>query len=159
MGAVPIFNSLVEEMDDISRVAVLTGSLVIISAQVLKEIHDRFGFDKVVSTPLEKNDTFVRIHKIHNTLGISIVGVITQLFQEGHIKVLIGTKSLLGEGWDAPAINTLVLASSVGSFVSSNQMRGRAIRAYDKIPNKTAVIWHLVCLDPFDEEGGPDWVT
>ena len=53
--------------------------------------------------------------------------------------------ALLGEGWDAPCINTLVLASSVGSFMLSNQMRGRAIRVDSAQPQKTANIWHLVC--------------
>ena len=32
-----------------------------------------------------------------------------------YIKVIIGTKSLLGEGWDAPCVNSLILASFVGS--------------------------------------------
>jgi hypothetical protein len=34
----------------------------------------------------------------------------------------MATKSLLGEGWDAPCINALMLAGFVGSFVLSNQM-------------------------------------
>ena len=85
-----------------------------------------------------------------------MVAAVTQLFEEGKIKILIGTKSLLGEGWDAPSLNTLVLASYVGSFVSSNQMRGRAIRVNPKVPNKVANIWHLVCLDPTVGDGGKD---
>lgn len=159
MGAVPIFNNLIGEVGNISKIAVLTGSLVIVSVEVYNEIIERFGADAVSFTPMDKNDNFVYIHKIVRSIGVSLVESITQLFQEGSINILIGTKSLLGEGWDAPAINTLILASSVGSFVSSNQMRGRAIRTYDKMPNKTAVIWHLVCLDPMDEFGGADWVT
>jgi hypothetical protein len=62
--------------------------------------------------------------------------------------VLVGTKSLLGEGWDAPCINTLVLASFVGSFMLSNQMRGRSIRVDSDQPQKVANIWHLVCVEP-----------
>jgi hypothetical protein len=60
--------------------------------------------------------------------------------------VLVGTRSLLGEGWDAPCINSLVLASFVGSFVLTNQMRGRAIRTDREDKNKVASIWHLVCI-------------
>ena len=52
-----------------------------------------------------------------------LVTAVTQLFQEGLIQVVIGTKSLLGEGWDAPCVNSLILASFVGSFMLSNQMR------------------------------------
>jgi hypothetical protein len=76
------------------------------------------------------------------------VRLITSVFEHGGINVLVGTKSLLGEGWDAPCINTLVLASSVGSFMLSNQMRGRAIRVDSAQPHKTANIWHLVCAEP-----------
>jgi hypothetical protein len=62
--------------------------------------------------------------------------------------VLVGTKSLLGEGWDAPSINCLILASAVGSYMLSNQMRGRAIRTDPRDPNKTANVWHLVTVEP-----------
>ena len=53
-----------------------------------------------------------------------MVAVVTELFEEGRINALVGTKSLLGEGWDAPCINSLILATYVGSFMLSNQMRG-----------------------------------
>lgn len=85
-----------------------------------------------------------------------MVAAVTALFQEGIIKILVGTKSLLGEGWDAPAMNTLILASYVGSFVSSNQMRGRAIRVDANAAHKTGTIWHLACIDPTREDGGKD---
>ena len=38
------------------------------------------------------------------------------------------------------------MASSVGSYVLGNQMRGRAIRAMKSNPDKTSNIWHLVCM-------------
>jgi hypothetical protein len=74
------------------------------------------------------------------------VRLITSVFQQGGITVLVGTKSLLGESWDAPCIN-MVLASFVGSFVLSNQMRERSIRVDSAQPQKTANIWHLVCVE------------
>jgi hypothetical protein len=60
---------------------------------------------------------------------------------------------LLGEGWDAPDINSLILASFVGSFVLSNQMRGRAIRTCKNNDEKTGNIWHIVCIDPTNTTG------
>ena len=72
--------------------------------------------------------------------------IMTRLFERGEIQILIGTKALLGEGWDSPCINTLILASFVGSYVSGNQMRGRAVRVNVKKPDKVSNIWHLVCL-------------
>lgn len=75
-----------------------------------------------------------------------IVAAVTELFQRGRIQVLVGTKSLLGEGWDAPCVNSLILGSFVGSFMLSNQMRGRAIRIWPGHPEKTSNIWHLVAV-------------
>ena len=77
--------------------------------------------------------------------------VMTALFEAGWIQVLVGTKSLLGEGWDAPCVNSLILASFVGSYVLGNQMRGRAIRTFEKNPDKVSNIWHLVCLPGVEE--------
>ena len=78
----------------------------------------------------------------------------TRLFRDGHIRLLVGTQALLGEGWDAPSINTLVLASNVGSYMLSNQMRGRAIRTDPADPAKVANIWHLATVEP-DEPVAP----
>ncbi len=80
--------------------------------------------------------------------GPSLTAYLTELFSRGYIRVLVGTRSLLGEGWDSPCINTLVLASFVGSFMLSNQMRGRAIRTVKGNPDKVSNIWHLICMEP-----------
>ena len=77
-----------------------------------------------------------------------IVDYVGKLFDQGKIQILIGTKSLLGEGWDSPCINSLILSSFVGSFVLSNQMRGRAIRVDKNDGDKTANIWHLATIEP-----------
>jgi superfamily II DNA or RNA helicase len=76
------------------------------------------------------------------------VQIVTELLEEGLIRILIGTRSLLGEGWDSPCVNSLILASTVGSFVLSNQMRGRAIRIDPKNPDKVSNIWHLITVEP-----------
>lgn len=76
------------------------------------------------------------------------VRLVSGLFKNGFFNVLVGTKSLLGEGWDAPCVNSLILASFIGSFMLSNQMRGRAIRTDRDNPDKTANIWHLATIEP-----------
>lgn len=82
-----------------------------------------------------------------------MVSVMMEVFSLGGIQVLIGTNALLGEGWDAPIINALIIASYVSTFILPNQMRGRAIRTELGNPLKTANIWHLVCVDPVDNPG------
>lgn len=89
------------------------------------------------------------------------VALVGKLFEQGKLRILVGTKSLLGEGWDAPCVNALVLASFVGSFVLSNQMRGRALRVDKNDPGKTANIWHLVTVEPeyLMQDNLIDWIT
>lgn len=125
---------------------VLTGSLVVIpkSAQgVLREILRRERVEESRVLAVAFSDDFVRLE----TYGdVNIVAAVTELFERGDIQILIGTAALLGEGWDAPCVNTLILASTVGSFMLSNQMRGRALRIDKKNGSKSSDIWHLVSL-------------
>ncbi|WP_298474781.1 DEAD/DEAH box helicase family protein [uncultured Maribacter sp.] len=158
LGVLSIFHRLRLAEIDKKSIGILTGSIVIISRKVLLELGTLFPEEKINRTALRSDSDFVIIRK-DSSKGMSLVEMITELFQKGYINILIGTKSFLGEGWDAPAINTLILASFVGSFVSSNQMRGRAIRSLKGEKNKTAVIWHLACLEPFSESGGRDYET
>ncbi|MBT0607875.1 DEAD/DEAH box helicase family protein [Aequorivita echinoideorum] len=161
LGVVPIFQFLrhtIKRDSELSfqksKLAVLTGSLIIIHNSIVQKLKDKFLSD-AFSQEILWDSEYVLI-KPTESGKMEMVGAITQLFEQGNIEVLIGTKSLLGEGWDAPAINTLIMASFVGSFVTSNQMRGRAIRINPKNPEKIANIWHIACIDKTSEMGGAD---
>lgn len=128
------------------KVACLSGSLVILS----RDLVDLLSQDDAMNNRIKYN----RINET-NFYSVSFKGgnkekiiIVSKLFEEGHIHVLIGTQSLLGEGWDSPCINSLILASYVGSFMLSNQMRGRAIRINKNDTNKISNIWHLVTIEP-----------
>ncbi|MEO8933063.1 MAG: DEAD/DEAH box helicase family protein [Xanthomarina sp.] len=155
LGVIPIFQNLRISIQNKSRLAVLSGSLVIIHASLLAEFYLYENEEDFTAKALECDGEYVII-EARTSSKSRLVGAITKLFELGSIKILVGTKSLLGEGWDAPAINTLVLASFVGSFVTSNQMRGRAIRSQIGNPSKTGNIWHLACIDPTIDDGGRD---
>ncbi len=158
IGVMPIFEKLRRTNKKQLKIGVLTGSLTIIPVSALsnfKSIAATYGVEKIAATALSFDSEFLEV-SINSKLKHDIVHIITQIFEGGHIEVLIGTKSLLGEGWDAPSINALVLASFVGSYVLSNQMRGRAIRADRQNLEKTGNIWHLVCIDPKTADGGDD---
>lgn len=159
LGVIPIFQYLRLQLSNIpavqeSKIAVLTGSLVVVHQELVSELVKLLSEADFNQTPL--SDTNFTVITPTSQGKKEIVSTITQLFEAGNIEILIGTKSLLGEGWDAPAINTLILASFVGSFVMSNQMRGRAIRVFPTNPLKVANIWHIACLDPTHEQGGVD---
>ncbi len=154
LGVLPIFQHLRIHLSNKKSIAVLTGSLVIIHNSILDKFKQLHKVNEDIGKLLEVDNEFVILPKSSN-----LVETITKLFEDGYIKILIGTKSLLGEGWDAPSINSLILASFVGSFVTSNQMRGRAIRKDQSRPNKTGNIWHLACIDPTVDDGGKDIET
>jgi hypothetical protein len=69
------------------------------------------------------------------------VRLITDLFQRGVTRCLVGTRGLLGEGWDAHTINVLVDLTTVTTSMSVNQLRGRSIRLDPDKPDKLADNW------------------
>lgn len=125
--------------------AVLTGSVCIVPAGVLDAADAR-------CTPLAHDTRYERVD--FDGGNDRRVAAISALVAEGRARVLIGTRALLGQGWDLPAVNTLILATNVSSFVSTNQLRGRAIRRDPARPHKVANIWHLATIAP--DGGGPE---
>lgn len=158
IGAVPIFEKLRRENTQHKKIGVLTGSLVIIPAPAKDQVVElclKKGISGISCSPLTYDSNYVQI-SLTEQIKDDIVHIVTEIFQSGDVQILIGTKSLLGEGWDAPKMNTLILASFVSSFVLSNQMRGRVIRTDKDTPGKSGNIWHLICFDPQAENGGQD---
>lgn len=153
LGVLPFFELLRRESvhnNSSMKLGVLCGSMVIIPADA------KMALLTLVEDP--KRLSFRKVGQLSDYVKVGVTGnahfltqAITELFSQGHIHVLIGTKSLLGEGWDSPCINSLILASFVGSYMLSNQMRGRAIRVLKDHPEKTSNIWHLVCIGPGDK--------
>lgn len=159
LGVLPFFEKLrrfYEDKKDVEgpKLGVLCGTIVIIPADAKEKLVDLLEKKEPVSVSKVQ---FSRVGSISEREYVKVTAmgnshfltrIVTELFAQGAIQVLIGTKSLLGEGWDSPCINACILASFVGSYMLSNQMRGRAIRAMKDNPDKTSNIWHLVCVKP-----------
>ncbi len=128
------------------NIGILTGTVIIIPKSAKSTLYEILNKNNVSSEKVltvEYAENYLRVE----TYGeINIVAYITKLFEKGYINILIGTAALLGEGWDSPSTNTLIIASVVGSFMLSNQMRGRALRIDKNNPDKTANIWHLASM-------------
>ena len=151
LGVVPIFEQLRRAALKEIRLAVLTGSLLILPRDILDAFQNearQLGIpkDQFAFLPLQHDPEYVRV-VLKQDAKLKRVPLITRIFNAGDIHVIIGTQALLGVGWDAPSINTMILASYVGSFMLSNQMRGRAIRIDPDQPQKVANIWHLATVD------------
>ncbi|MHA7772445.1 DEAD/DEAH box helicase family protein [Roseibium sp. M-1] len=150
IGAVPLFEVLRKKGMYRYEVGLLTGSLVILPRGAIASFQEAaaakgIGAKDIRLRPLPHDAAYFEVD-LAASARHEMVHLVTEVFSSGAVSVLVGTQSLLGEGWDAPCINSLVLASTVGSFMLSNQMRGRAIRKDPEQPCKTANIWHLACV-------------
>lgn len=140
LGVLPFFEMLRRENEKKNkqiRFGVLCGTIVIIPAEAKEALEQEIGtsgkvtFSRIGNLP---ETDYLKVTAVGNAHFLT--GAVTNVFSKGYMQVLVGTKSLLGEGWDSPCINSLILASFVGSFMLSNQMRGRAIRVMKEQPEK-----------------------
>ncbi|HST39681.1 MAG TPA: DEAD/DEAH box helicase family protein, partial [Conexibacter sp.] len=88
------------------------------------------------------------------------VRAVTRAFARGPDapgRVLIGTRALLGEGWDCPPVNVLVDCTAVAASVSVRQMRGRSLRLDPGDGGKISSNWDVVCVAPDMVRGTADY--
>ena len=153
LGAWPIFKSITSSSPVPDQIGLLTGRISIIPTDKLQKLLSYIDSNNVKTQDMGSNGQYQKVIAPLNQL----TSAFTELLMNGDIKVLIGTRSLLGEGWDAPAINSLILASSVGSFMLTNQMRGRAIRINPEKRDKVSSIWHLCAINAMSYTGWSDY--
>ncbi len=156
LGVVPIWRRLKEEVRGDVSIGVLCGTLILLPSTIIGKLYkllsdNKIAEDSIKISRFDDDKDYIRIIP-KESIRNYIVRMITEMFCAGDITVLIGTQALLGEGWDAPAINSLILSSTVSSYMLSNQMRGRAIRIDKNNPGKVSNIWHLATIDFPDEK-------
>lgn len=154
LGAGPVLRRLGQAgLAPALRPAMMTGTWVVVPDEVIPALRAEAAKqgleeDELTLRPMPHIPGWSRVLASSGKASLRL-RIITHLFEEGHLRCLVGTAALLGEGWDAPSINSLILATSVKSFMLSNQMRGRAIRISKRDPQKVSAIWHLTTiLDP-----------
>jgi superfamily II DNA or RNA helicase len=85
------------------------------------------------------------------------VPLVTRFFAEGGSRCLIGTRGLLGEGWDAPAVNVVIDLTAATTPTSVVQARGRALRLDHEWREKVADNWAVVCMTADHPKGAADY--
>ncbi|WP_220090373.1 DEAD/DEAH box helicase family protein [Streptomyces sp. Amel2xB2] len=85
------------------------------------------------------------------------VEAVTRFFEDGGTHVLIGTRGMLGEGWDARRVNTLIDLTEATTPTAVVQTRGRALRLDPGRPDKVANTWSVVCVAQEHPRGDRDW--
>ena len=164
-GAVAAFRTLLEDVQTDSLDPILvTGSTVMVDDDLYLVFH------QFAAKWLQKNDYEVELawvsqhgYRLLKAKGPDwvprvYIELVTEFFQLGHTKCLVGTRGLLGEGWDANKINVLVDLTTVTTSMSVNQLRGRSIRLDSDVPNKIANNWDVVCLAPEFLKGLTDYL-
>ncbi len=163
-GAIAAFRSLLEnESTDRLNPVLMTGSTVLVDDDLLNvilpkfeewimvrkldikfEIKDNFGFKEINGKGSQWKPRYY-------------TEMITEMFQQGITRCLVGTRGLLGEGWDASKINVLIDLTTVTTSMSINQLRGRSFRLDKDNPNKVANNWDIVCLAEEFTKGFDDY--
>lgn len=85
------------------------------------------------------------------------IPLLTHYFEEGRSRCLVGTRALLGEGWDAQRVNVLVDLTAATTLTSVHQLRGRSLRLDPSMPAKVADNWDVVCVAPEYPKGLVDY--
>jgi len=132
----------------------VTGRTVAAAPEVLERLRRRTDVDLVVGEPDADG-----IAELTGTwTSREWVRAVTDFFTTGDAKVLIGTRALLGEGWDAPTASGLVdlsMANTPGTVV---QTRGRTLRLDPGDPAKVAINWTVCCVAEEHPKGDNDWL-
>ncbi len=163
-GAIAAFKRLVRHRatDNLDPILV-TGSSVLVDDDLLEK------FDQAARRWLDERGLVVELEAgeesgFHVISGKGrdwcprvYVAMITDLFQQGLTRCLVGTRGLLGEGWDANKVNVLVDLTTVTTSMTVNQLRGRSIRLDPEVPVKLSDNWDVVCLAPEFSKGLDDY--
>ena len=164
-GAVAAFRALLAEpvTDELDPVLV-TGSTVLVDDDLAGSF-DREAAAWLRGEGLDVELVFSQEAGFHVVSGRGgdwcprvYVAMITELFQRGITRCLVGTRGLLGEGWDAEKVNVLVDLTSVTTSTSVRQLRGRSIRLDPDEPAKVASNWDVVCVAPEFSKGFDDYL-
>ena len=163
-GAVAAFKQLLsDEVTDRLDPVLVTGSTVLVDDDLVdkflaasRQWLEEHGGNVELTTEEHEGFSMVR-GKGGNWSPRLYVRMITELFQQGVTRCLVGTRGLLGEGWDASRINVLLDLTAATTTMTVNQLRGRSIRLDSHAPEKLANNWDVICLAPEFRKGLDDY--
>lgn len=153
-GAIGAWRAIVADAELVDLLPILaTGEEKWIPAACLPWLRDRLGA-RSVGLHVEALSTqetggagdgdYLRV-RLPNHEG-ALLRALTGLLERDHAHCIVGTRVLLGEGWDCRALDTLVDLTSARSHVAVNQLRGRALRLDPERPEKIAHLWDVVTV-------------
>jgi superfamily II DNA or RNA helicase len=141
------------------RPLLVTGQTFAAPAALADELVRRCGSagHRVSVEPMDGVPGACRIVGSSDLASRAWVGVATEFFAEGGSSVLVGTRALLGEGWDCPAVNVTVDLTTATTSTAITQMRGRSLRKDATDPAKLADNWTVCCVSDDHPRGDADY--
>jgi len=160
-GALRTFTSLVSDAATSGlRPILVTGARTRIATRdadvLVPALGEALGVAVAAAPLLEATD----ISEVHAP-GVGVAALVraaSDLLSQGTVQVVVGTRGLFGEGWDCPAVNTLIDLTAVSTASATQQLRGRTLRLDPAWPGKVAHNWTVTALLPptFPLEAQPD---
>lgn len=149
-GAVRTFDVVAADVATRGLCPVLvTGSRTHIAArdegEILPSLERLLGVP-VAAVPLE-GGVVSRVHA-PGAGAAAMVRAVSALLSDGPVRVVVGTRGLFGEGWDCPAVNTLIDLTAVATASAVQQLRGRTLRCDPAWPDKVAHNWSVTAVLP-----------
>jgi superfamily II DNA or RNA helicase len=112
--------------------------------------------DRLVEEPLDEARAVVRLDAGPGWTPRVWAPLVTAWLVEGGTRCVVGTRGLLGEGWDCPPLNVVVDLSSATTATAVSQVRGRSLRLDPDRPDKLADNWTVVCVADDHPRGDAD---
>jgi superfamily II DNA or RNA helicase len=114
--------------------------------------------DRLLADPLDGNRALVTLTAGVGWSARAWTPLMTRWLEAGGTQVLVGTRGLLGEGWDCPALNVVVDLTSAATPTAVTQLRGRSLRIDPERPDKVADNWTVVCVADDHPRGDADYL-
>ncbi len=136
----------------------VTGSTVACGLETAVRFHAWASTGEVVLDALAAPEPDGVVHITGRWSSRTWVPKVTEFLELGSTKVLIGTRALLGEGWDARSLNTLIDLTTATTSTAVVQTRGRTLRVDPAQPDKVAHTWTVVTVSEEHPEGDTDYL-
>ncbi len=114
--------------------------------------------DRILAEPLEGVRSLVTLRAGPGWSARSWTPLVTAWLVSGGCQVVVGTRGLLGEGWDCPPLNVVIDLSSASTATSVTQLRGRSLRLDPVRPDKVADNWTVACVADDHPRGAADYL-
>ncbi len=114
--------------------------------------------DRLLDEPLDGIRSLVSLDTGSGWSARIWTPLVTDWLLAGGSQVVVGTRGLLGEGWDCPALNVVIDLTSAATATSVTQLRGRSLRLDPVRPGKVADNWTVACVADDHPRGDADYL-